>query len=552
MIPKDVLPACVNQHVSIIRLDPQRADAGYVLSFLTHPDVKSYIESFNAGGSRRAITKGHIESFRLPLPPLPEQRAIAHILGTLDDKIELNRRMNETLEAMARALFKSWFIDFDPVRRNAARTRNQPSPGLRPPSPSGRGSESEGAKHEGEGSKHYRGGYDFTGLVQTARALRKKQTPAEDLFWELVRDRQFMGLKFRRQHQLGDYIADFYCHEHRLVIELDGGIHSAKHQKDHKRDAWMEAQEFTVLRFRNEQLIEDPESVLTAIAEIIQAAPTHSLPLGEGTGEGVVAGALPSPSGRGAGGESMSEAFFRPLPLGEGRGEGVVAGEAYDHLFPDSFEDSELGEIPRGWEVKSVGDLADVVGGTTPSTKEPAYWDGGTHAWATPKDLSGLSVPVLLDTERRITDAGLSQVGSGLLPKGTVLLSSRAPIGYLAVAEIPVAINQGFIAMVPKTGTPNLFLLFWASVAHEEIVSRANGSTFLEISKANFRPISVVSPSVNIMKEFERLVRPLYERIVENVLESRTLENLRDSLLPKLISGELRVKKGKRSMGGAI
>jgi len=119
MVPKDVLPACVNQHVSIIRVDPRRADAGYVLAFLTHPDIKSYIESFNAGGSRRAVTKGHIESFQLPLPPLPEQRAIAHILGTLDDKIELNRRMSEMLEAMARALFKSWFVDFDPVRAKA-------------------------------------------------------------------------------------------------------------------------------------------------------------------------------------------------------------------------------------------------------------------------------------------------------------------------------------------------------------------------------------------------------------------------------------------------
>ena len=162
--------------------------------------------------------------------------------------------------------------------------------------------------------------------------------------------------------------------------------------------------------------------------------------------------------------------------------------QALADLFPDSFEDSELGEIPRGWEVKSIGDLANVVGGTTPSTKNSAYWDGGEHAWATPKDLSALSVPVLLDTERRITDAGLAKIGSGLLPKGTVLLSSRAPIRYLAVAEIPVAINQGFIAMTPKPGMSNLFLLLWASVAHEEIVSRANGSTFLEISKAKLPP----------------------------------------------------------------
>jgi len=117
--PEDVLPACVNQHVAIIRVEPGSADPGYVLSFLTHPTVKRYIESFNAGGSRRAITKGHIESFQLPLPPLKEQRAIAHVLRTLDDKIELNRRMSETLVAIARGLFKSWLVDFEPVRAKA-------------------------------------------------------------------------------------------------------------------------------------------------------------------------------------------------------------------------------------------------------------------------------------------------------------------------------------------------------------------------------------------------------------------------------------------------
>jgi type I restriction enzyme, S subunit len=90
------------------------------LSYLTHPLIKGYIESFNAGGSRRAVTKGHIESFAVPLPPLPEQRAIAHILGALDDKIELNRKINATLESTARALFQSWFVDFDPVRAKAA------------------------------------------------------------------------------------------------------------------------------------------------------------------------------------------------------------------------------------------------------------------------------------------------------------------------------------------------------------------------------------------------------------------------------------------------
>src|ERR1700722_15212001 len=91
VIPGEILPACVNQHVAIIRVDRNVADPGYILSYLTHPAVKRYIESFNAGGSRRAITKGNIESFLVPLPPLYEQRAIALILGSLDKKIELNR-----------------------------------------------------------------------------------------------------------------------------------------------------------------------------------------------------------------------------------------------------------------------------------------------------------------------------------------------------------------------------------------------------------------------------------------------------------------------------
>ena len=117
IVPNCVLPACVNQHVAIVRPVPTLVDAQYLMSFLASPEAKSYIEGFNAGGSRRAITKGHIESFEIPLPPLAEQKAIGSILSSLDDKIELNRRMNETLEAMAQAIFRDWFVDFGPTRR---------------------------------------------------------------------------------------------------------------------------------------------------------------------------------------------------------------------------------------------------------------------------------------------------------------------------------------------------------------------------------------------------------------------------------------------------
>ncbi len=119
-VPAGALPAVVNQHVAIIRPKREKLDPGYLASYLVHPDIKDYVEGFNAGGSRRAITKGHIESFEIALPPIEVQREIAAILGALDDKIELNRKTAATLEEMARALYRSWFVDFDPVHAKAA------------------------------------------------------------------------------------------------------------------------------------------------------------------------------------------------------------------------------------------------------------------------------------------------------------------------------------------------------------------------------------------------------------------------------------------------
>ena len=113
-----ILPARVNQHVAILRPDPEKLDPGFLRYFLVCPDTQARLLSWaGSGGTRNALTKGMIEAVGVRAPAdVSEQRAIAHVLGTLDDKIELNRRMNETLEAMARALFKSWFVDFDPVR----------------------------------------------------------------------------------------------------------------------------------------------------------------------------------------------------------------------------------------------------------------------------------------------------------------------------------------------------------------------------------------------------------------------------------------------------
>ena len=116
-VAPDVLPARVNQHVAIVRPDSANLDAGYLRYYLATPEMQAMLLSWaGSGGTRNALTKGMIESLEISLPPLPEQRAIAGILGALDDKIELNRRMNETLEQMARAIFQDWFVDFGPVR----------------------------------------------------------------------------------------------------------------------------------------------------------------------------------------------------------------------------------------------------------------------------------------------------------------------------------------------------------------------------------------------------------------------------------------------------
>ena len=296
---------------------------------------------FAHGTTHQTIYFPEAKAFHVCLPPLPEQNAIASVLGTLDDLIELNRETNEILEEMARALFKSWFVDFDPVR----------------------------AKLEG-------------------------RPPA-----------------------------------------------------------------------------------------------------------------------------------------------GIDAATAA--LFPDHFQDSELGQIPKGWEVKPIGEVVSCIGGGTPSTAEAKFWEHGTHHWTTPKDFSSLQAPFLIDTARRITDAGLAKISSGLLPAGTVLMSSRAPVGYLAIAEIPVAINQGFIAMGPNESASKYFLLNWCQSNMDEIESRASGTTFAEISKSAFRPIPMILPPAKVVNAFTEHVEPFYSHIASNIRESRDLATLRDTLMPKLLSGEI-------------
>ncbi|HWW63518.1 MAG TPA: restriction endonuclease subunit S [Sphingomonadaceae bacterium] len=218
----------------------------------------------------------------------------------------------------------------------------------------------------------------------------------------------------------------------------------------------------------------------------------------------------------------------------EGRDTGLPAEIAA--LFSDSFEDDGL---PKGWMQSTVGELFSIVAGNTPSTKRAEYWDG-PHAWATPKDMSGLPGPLLTKTDRSLTEQGFDVCSSGEIPEMSLLMSSRAPVGYLAFNALPVSINQGIAAFVSRTLSP-FYAWAWCHENMKLIKSNANGSTFQEISKGVLRTIAMTKPSQAVHDAFVVIMETTFSRIVQLAEETASLTGLRDELLPKLLSGELRV-----------
>ena len=321
------------------------------------------------------------------VPPVDEQRAIAHILGTLDDKIELNRRMNETLEAIARALFDSWFVRFDPVRRNAARK--------------GRG-----------------------------QLLRGQPSPRP------------------------------------------GG---------------------------------------------------HPSPIGRGdTRDGVTA----------------VKALLPPLPLGEGRGEGVVDGCAFDHLFPDSFEDSELGEIPKGWRVAALDEVATFLNGLA-LQKYPPSGRG---------DLPVIKIAELRQGHRGGCDWADSAVGAEyVVDDGDVLFSWSGSLLVEIWCGGKGALNQ-HLFKVTSADFPKWIYFMWTRHHLPDFQAIASGkaTTMGHIQRYHLNAAKVVVPPARLLDAMDGVFAPLMARYVASNVESRTLAALRDTLLPKLISGELRLKDPER------
>jgi len=347
-----VLPARVNQHVAIIRPHLSELSPRFLRYFLVSPRMQSQMLGWaHAGATRNALTKGMIESFKVPKPPIPVQCRVADVLGKLDDKIELNRRMNRTLEKMAAAIFKSWFIDFDPVH----------------------------AKAEGR------------------------------------------------------------------------------------------------------------------------------LP------------ALQSGATRRAGAPGL------PAEVAD--------------LFPDTFEDSALGPIPKGWRISRIEDLCvRVQNGGTPRRSNPEFWEPPTVPWLSSGEVRQ---SVVTRTNECISELGLQRSSAKWIPSGsTVVALYGATAGQVAFIATSMTTNQAVCALIPKAGYQYFNYLVLSKDAGA-LANLARGSAQQNISKGIVEATKVVTPAEPIAEAFESTCMPLFHKWISNLRQNDKLAALRDTLLPKLMSGEI-------------
>jgi len=358
-VPNDTNVWLHNQRVGLLVFNPSaEADARFVEYLLRSHEYRSWIVGSATGTTVKHTSPSRIEGFRTLVPAPDEQRAIAHILGTLDDKIELNRRRNQTLEAMARALFKDWFVDFQPVRaKQSARTQTG-------------------------------------GPVRAKMAGREPYLPA---------------------------------------------------------DLWQR--------------------------------------------------------------------------------------------FPARLDDEGK---PEGWEMQPLSELLTIIGGGTPKTSVEEYW-GGDIPWFSVVDTPSASNVFVVATEKTITAQGLAGSSARLIAKGATIISARGTVGNLAIAGREMTFNQSCYGLHGTGDAGDYFVYLTAQQMVDQLKSMAHGSVFSTITRQTFEAIQRSAPPPAVLLAFEGLVTGWFDAILSNVEESQTLAQLRDTLLPKLISGELRIKDAERT-----
>ena len=201
------------------------------------------------------------------------------------------------------------------------------------------------------------------------------------------------------------------------------------------------------------------------------------------------------------------------------------------------FVESELGMIPERWRVGSFLDNINVMPGGTPSTNVDEYWKDGTIPFFSPKDVNGV---YCFETEKSITELGLNNCSSRLYPKDTLFITARGTVGKIALAGVPMAMNQSNYALAAKEGVGKFYLYLLTQTLVSTLLKKANGAVFSAITTKDFNEPNLI-PAENVMDSFEVLVKPIFDKMFQTCEESRRLVQLRDTLLPRLMSGEIKV-----------
>ena len=212
-----------------------------------------------------------------------------------------------------------------------------------------------------------------------------------------------------------------------------------------------------------------------------------------------------------------------------------------DLRFP-GYENTKIVDgVPEEWRVASIADISDTVGGGIPSTKIQSYYEKGDILWVTPTDITRNFSLALLDTEKKITPEGLKNSSAKMLPAETILMTSRASVGFFGMCKYEVCTNQGFISCIPKRENLQMYLLFNLKSRVEEIRQKAGGSTYLEISKTVFRELKIILPKDEVLAEYQKNVHDIFDEIYCRTEMIKSLVDMRNRLLPKLMSGEVEV-----------
>ena len=216
-------------------------------------------------------------------------------------------------------------------------------------------------------------------------------------------------------------------------------------------------------------------------------------------------------------------------------------------LFPSEFEDSELGLIPKGWSVGASDDLLEILGGGTPKTSVAEYWDGDIP-WFSVVDAPASGQVFTMDTAKKVTALGLQNCSAKLLPEMTTIISARGTVGKVAMAGVPMAMNQSCYALRPKVEGGESFVHFSTLRFVEQLQRIAHGAVFDTITRESFKRIMTSLPPDEVIEAFGTISDSLLQRIRANGQQAITLTNIRDTLLPRLISGKLRLPE----MGASV